>query len=82
MYALLTFRCIACNNLAAGNPHTVPSIRAKRSPDGKLITDPSYPREPICQNCMEAANAVRVEMGLEPHPIAPDAYQAADEKEI
>lgn len=59
--------CICCGTVFSFNPERVPSTRA--------ITGS---REPVCRSCMEAANAKRAAMGLEPHPILPGAYDAEE----
>ena len=63
--------CVGCGRVFSYNPMLVPSCSAVT---GK--------REPICAECMAQANAKRKEMGLEPHPIAEDAYQAIPESEL
>jgi hypothetical protein len=52
------------------NPIHVPSVRI----EGK--------REPVCKSCIEKANVVRKEKGLELIPLLPDAYEACDECEL
>lgn len=43
---------------------------------------PSYQGEPICRDCVEQANALRRERGLQPHDILPDAYEPIPETEL
>ena len=69
-YALGMGTCYACKQPFAFNPNKVPSIRI----DGV--------REPVCGHCMELVNKRREEMGLPPHTIHPDAYEAVDENEL
>ncbi len=52
------------------NPHKVPSLRVAGI------------REPICLDCMTLGNKKREEMGLAPHPINQDAYEAIREEEL
>jgi hypothetical protein len=62
--------CVACRRPFSYNPNAVPSIRINGV------------REPVCRGCMDFANAERTKMGLEPHPIRADAYEAAPEGEV
>jgi hypothetical protein len=57
--------CIACHRTFSFNPHRVPSTSA--------ITGE---REPLCRDCFDELNRRRVENGLEPFPLNPDAYDA------
>jgi hypothetical protein len=52
------------------NPHKVPSIRHNGF------------REPVCRECIEHANPIRVKNGLEPFKIDPQAYEPIDEHEL
>jgi len=36
----------------------------------------------FCRECVEEANEIRKEKGLEPHFIAPNAYEPVDEEEL
>lgn len=69
-FALCTGSCAACHRLFMFNPVRVPSVRVNGE------------REPVCRACMDAANAERKSRGLEPFPIADDAYEAVDESEL
>lgn len=69
-YALAMGLCINCGRLFSFNPNSVPSIRVRGV------------REPVCRDCMAAANRARVANGLEPLPILPDAYDPVDESEL
>jgi hypothetical protein len=62
--------CLCCGQYFDFNPHKVPS-HPWPPPDG--------PRTPICASCIEIINVRRVEAGLEPWPVAPDAYQPIEE---
>lgn len=62
--------CAACGVPFFYNPLRVPSI-----PIGGV-------REPICQTCMDALNAHRRTLQLEPIAIHPDAYTGCDEHEL
>jgi hypothetical protein len=35
-------------------------------------------RQPLCRSCIEVANPIRVENGLEPIEILPGAYEASE----
>jgi hypothetical protein len=59
--------CISCGRVFSFNPERVPSIRWKGE------------REPVCRDCIESANVIRVACGLAPHAILPGAY---DEMEV
>jgi len=63
---LLASACLACEKMFISNPNHVPSLN----------------NQPICRECVEQANEKRAEMGLEPHPIHPDAYEALPEEEL
>lgn len=69
-YALAIGPCLLCKQPFTFNPMRVPSFRVNGV------------KEPICQHCMELANVKRKEMGMEPFPIDPEAYEAADEQEL
>jgi len=69
-YALCTGMCAACRRLFSFNPVRVPSVRINGS------------RDPVCRECIEAANVERRARGLEPFPVAADAYEACDESEL
>jgi hypothetical protein len=62
--------CWTCGQPFSFNPHRVPSIRI----DGV--------REPVCRGCMTIVNQKRVGMGLEPHLVPDDAYEALPEGEL
>ncbi len=69
-YVMAYGACWSCGLPFSFNPHRVPSLR---------VDDV---RQPVCSTCMVFANKKRVEMGLEPHPILPDAYEALPEGEL
>ena len=71
-YALCMGTCGACGQLMSFNPVRVPSFDFGRG-TGK---------EPICEGCMARVNEQRRKMGLPPHHIYPDAYEAVDEGEL
>jgi len=73
-YALAMGPCFGCGQIFGFNPKTVPSMRDPRLDNG--------PKEPVCRDCMNRVNKQRMEIGLKPHTIQPDAYEAIDESEL
>ena len=69
-YAYAMGTCSICKNTFAFNPLKVPSIRINGT------------REPVCQNCINAANLIRIKNGLDPIVPLPGAYDACDEGEL
>jgi hypothetical protein len=69
-YALAMGTCFACHKPFAFNPVRVPSLRINGV------------REPICQECVDKANPLRIANGLPPIVPAPDAYDACEEGEL
>jgi len=63
--------CIGCGNVFSYNPMRVPSCSAVT---GK--------REPICADCVERVNPIRIKNGLEPIVPHSDAYEACHEEEL
>jgi len=63
---LLASPCLGCEKMFVSNPNYVPSFH----------------NQPICRECVEQANEKRAEMGLDPHPIHPEAYEALPEEEL
>lgn len=70
-YAFMTGPCVVCGSIFSFNPVRVPSVR-----------DSNGERQQVCRSCVESANHIRKERGLEPFPIFPDAYEACDETEL
>ena len=71
-YALCMSACFGCKRTFSYNPMRVPSVR-----------DPATgSREPICRDCVERVNPMRIANGLEPIVPFPDAYEACDESEL
>ena len=69
-YALAFAPCVCCKQTFGFNPTKVPSLRVNGT------------REAVCLTCMTTANTKRVELGLTPHPILPDAYQGLPEEDL
>lgn len=65
-YMMAMGPCIGCKALFSFNPNKVPSVPI----DGK--------KEPICRNCVERVNPMRIENGLEPIIPAPGAYEGEE----
>ena len=65
-YAFCTSHCGVCNKLFTYNPTKVPSLN----------------NQAFCLDCMTEGNAKRIKMGLDPHPIHPDAYAPCKEEEL
>ena len=70
-YAFVTFACYACGHVMMANPVRVPSVK-----------DASGTRQPVCGPCMDRINTKRKDLGLPPHKIHADAYEACDESEV
>jgi len=62
--------CFGCSRPFSFNPMRVPSIRV----DGD--------RKPVCQSCINRANALRKAQGLPQHEVHPDAYEPAREWDV
>jgi len=71
-YAMAASACFGCGKVFMYNPHRVPSF-----PDPKTMQ-----KEPVCKECMELVNRRRVEIGVKPHPIHPDAYEPIKEEDL
>jgi hypothetical protein len=70
-YMMVIAPCYVCKRPFMSNPDYVPSVRV----NAQGQPDPQGTREPVCRDCVEEANAKRVELGMEPHPIHPEAYK-------
>jgi hypothetical protein len=53
------------------NPVRVPSVRDSRGV-----------KQPVCRECIDRANPIRVSKGLNPIVPADDAYEAVNEEEL
>jgi hypothetical protein len=58
-YMMLIAECFACGRLMTCNPNRVPSVQ----------------NQPICKECMEEVNRLRVEAGMETFFVPDDAYE-------
>lgn len=67
-YMTLLCNCYTCGKQMTANPHFVPCVPAHLTRTGE--------KEPVCRDCIERANPKRIENGLEPIEIHPDAYEA------
>jgi len=70
-YVIAQGPCWVCGRPFAFNPLTAPSMLQG---DGR--------KEPVCQDCMKKANLTRKKNGLDPLPIAPDAYSPINEDDL
>lgn len=70
-FAIVLGYCVACAKQISFNPVKVPSLRVNGE------------RRPLCMNCFDKWNVIhRINKGLVPLPLAPDAYAACPESEI
>jgi hypothetical protein len=60
--------CISCGGIFSFNANLVPSSSALTGH-----------REPICSDCIERINSIRIEKGLAPIVPLPGAYEAEEE---
>lgn len=58
--------CFTCKRTIHFDPERVPSLPAHLTRTKQ--------KEPVCRECIEAANPKRVANGLDPIEILPDAY--------
>ena len=70
-YAIAFGECIGCGKLFGFNPLQVPSSSA--------VTGQ---REPICRDCVERINLMRIRAGVEPIVPLPGAYDPIEEGEL
>lgn len=71
MWVMMYGRCYTCEKDFGFNPHKVPSLR-----------DAQGVRQAVCKECVELANVIRLEKGLEPFTVHPDAYEPLPEHEL
>ena len=71
-HAFVTSECFGCNRLFCYNPLRVPSIK---SPYTGV-------KEPICFECVQRVNPMRIKNGLPPIKPFRDAYDPVDESEL
>ena len=69
-YAQAFSECFGCKKFFAYNPHKVPSVIYKGD------------RKPICRKCVEEFNPQRIDNGLEPFKVDPNAYEPIHETEL
>ena len=67
--------CLRCNRMFSFNPARVPTFRVNPV---TLTPDPRGVKEPLCRDCFEALNRKRVELGIDPWPLDPSAYEAEE----
>lgn len=66
-YMLAMAPCFGCKRVISFNPDLVPSIRVNGE------------KEPVCGDCIAAANPRRIANGLAPIEVLPGAYEAGEE---
>ncbi len=72
-YAIMIGECLRCARTFGFNPHKVPSL--KLTPDS--------PKEPICEDCFNTLNQMRIKAGADPWPPPlQGAYEALPEEEL
>jgi hypothetical protein len=69
-YVFVLGPCFGCDRLFTYNPHKVPSINHEGT------------RYPVCRDCVERSNPLRVKKGLPRIVPLPDAYEALPEEEL
>ena len=69
-YVFALSACYGCGGLFAYDPAKVPSVVVNGT------------REPICQECVRAANPRRIANGLAPIVALPGAYDPCRESEL
>ena len=69
-FAIVHSACFGCGRVFGYNPHKVPSIRIGGN------------RQPICADCVERTNPIRIADGLDPIVPLPGAYEPLDETEL
>ena len=69
-YAFCMGICYTCERVFSFNPVKVPSIRIEGT------------RQPVCEDCVRAANPKRIANGLPAIEYSPDAYQPCEEGEL
>jgi len=70
MYVTCFAACYSCKVPFSFNPVAVPSLTVNGV------------KEPICLNCVNRANPVRIANGLDPIVPLPGAYEECDESEL
>jgi hypothetical protein len=72
-YAFAIGTCFACGTAIVFNPVKVPSLRPSVSGE----------KYPLCRACANRWNQIhRIDKGLPPVEIAPDAYEPCSENEL
>jgi len=69
-YAFATGNCVSCKRVFSFNANKVPSVRV----NGR--------KEPVCETCVEQANPIRKQNGLEEIVVLPGAYESCNEVEL
>ncbi len=69
-YVMMVAGCATCGRVFSFNPVRVPSIRINGT------------KEPVCKDCIDRANPLRIAKGLPPITIQPGAYDPGPEEEL
>jgi hypothetical protein len=69
-FTLCIAPCAGCGKIITFNPVRVPSVRVHGV------------KEPVCKECIDKANFLRKEKGLQELEYASDAYEPCDEGEL
>jgi len=65
-FAICFSNCFSCNRPFGFNPNNVPA----------------YDGQPVCKDCVDKANPIRIERGLEPIHYDETTYAPINEKEL
>ncbi len=83
-YMIVMSQCFGCGRVFGYNPDLVPAIKVSPNPDqseGTMpwVSDPQNGQEfPVCRECVERVNPIRIAGGLEPIVPHPDAYKETE----
>lgn len=90
-YVSVASPCFTCGRIFSYNPHLVPSVpidpqtnrpldvneRGKEQPIDPEARARAI-RQPLCRDCIALVNVRRIEKGLEPIYVSPNAYEAIE----
>lgn len=69
-YVVVVGTCYSCSKTFSFNPVRVPSIPVQGV------------KEPVCKECVDKVNPIRITNGLEPITYSSDAYTYCKEEEL
>jgi len=64
-YIVTTGICLGCGKMFSFHPNKVPSLNG----------------QPLCKECVDKVNPIRIEKGLDPITYAKDAYDSGQDEE-